>query len=266
MMKPNHQKSTDNPHRMLEEIADIVPTRQKRAYDMKEVIKEIVDDGDYFELKSLYGRALITCLTRVEGRVVGIIANNPLMYAGAAGPKECEKATEFIVLCDSYNIPLVFLHDTPEFRVSSEAEKAKIPTRSMVWHQAVAQSTVPKISIVIRKSSGAAYGNMCGPTMGADFVVAWPTAEINFTGPEVGINVVYGKELKKAENPEEEISELLDTWSFDSSPYKAAGKYLIDDVIDPRDTRKYLSQTLEYIHIGNKTKSNRNLANWPTGF
>lgn len=264
--KPNYQKSTDNPHRMLEEIADIVPTRQKRAYDMKEVIKEIVDDGDYFELKSLYGRALITCLTRVDGRVVGIIANNPLMYAGAAGPKECEKATEFIVLCDSYNIPLVFLHDTPGFRVSSEAEKAKIPTKIMVWNQALAQSTVPKISIVIRKSIGAAYGNMCGPTMGADFVVAWPTAEINFTGPEVGINVVYGKELKKVENPEEKISELLDTWSFDSSPYKAAGKYLIDDVIDPRDTRKYLSQTLEYIHIGNKTKSNRNLANWPTGF
>lgn len=264
--KPNLKKTKDKPHRMLEKIADIVPTKQKRAYDMKKVIKEIVDDGDYFELKSFYGKALITCLARLDGRVVGIIANNPIMYAGAAGSKECEKATEFIVLCDSYNIPLVFLHDTPGFRVSSEAEKAKIPTKIMVWNQALAQSTVPKVSVVVRKSIGAAYGNMCGPTMGADFVVAWPTAEINFTGPEVGINVVYGQELKSAENPEEKASELLDTWSFDSSPYKAAGKYLIDDVIDPRDTRKFLSQTFEYIHIGNKTKSNRNLANWPTGF
>lgn len=263
--EPNNKKTTDNPYRILEGIEDIVPTRQKRAYDMKKVIKEMVDDGEYFELKSLYGKALITCLTRIDGRVVGIVANNPIMYAGAAGPKECEKATEFIVLCDSYNIPLVFLHDTPGFRVSSEAEKGKMPTKIMVWNQALAQSTVLKVSIVIRKSIGAAYGNMCGPTMGADFVVAWPTAEINFTGPEVGINVVYGQELKEAENPKEKAAELLDTWSFDSSPYKAAGKYLIDDIINPRDTRKFLSQTFEYIHVKNRSKDNSKLANWPTG-
>lgn len=264
--EPTRKVTTDNPNRQLEKVLDIVPTRQKRAYDMKKVIKEIVDDGKYFELKSLFGKALITCLSRIDGRVVGIIANNPMMYAGAAGPMECEKATDFIVLCDSYNIPLIFLHDTPGFRVSSEAEKNKIPTKIMVWNQALAQSTVPKISIVIRKSIGAAYGNMCGPTMGADFVVAWPTAEINFTGPEVGINVVYGQQIKQSDNPEEERKKLLKNWSFDSSPYKAAGKYLIDDVIDPRDTRKFLTQTLEYACFKDGAKSERNLANWPTGY
>src|SRR5699024_5894831 len=242
-----------------------VQTKQKRAYDMKKVIKEIVDDGDYFELKSFYGKALLTCLARLHGRGVGIIANNPIMYAGAAGPKECEKATECIVLCDSYNIPLVFLHDTPGFRGSSEAEKAKIPTKIMVWNQALAQSTVPKVSVVVRKSIGAAYGNMCGPTMGADFVVAWKTAEINFTGTEVGINVDYGQELKEAEKHKEKAAELLDTRSFDSSTYKATGKYLIDDIINPRDTRKFLSQTFEYIHVKNRSKDNSKLANWPTG-
>src|SRR3954464_3553339 len=108
----------------------------------------------------------------------------------------------------------------------------------MVSNKALAQSTVPKISVVIRKSVGAAYGNMCGPTMGADFVVAWPTAEINFTGPEVGINVVYGRNLQQSENLKEERQELLKSWNFDSSPYKAAGKHLIDDIIDPRETRK----------------------------
>src|SRR5699024_5745119 len=123
-----------------------------------------------------------------------------------------------------------------------------------------------KISIVIRKSIGAAYGNMCGPTMGADFVVAWPTAEINFTGPEVGVNVVYGNELQNAENVKEKRSELLETWGFDSSPYKAASKHLIDDVIDPRDTRKFLSQTLEFSCARNGSMSERLLANWPTGF
>src|SRR5690625_3253734 len=260
-----YKETQDDPYRTLDKIGNIVPTKRTRAYNMKKVIKQIVDDGDYFELKSSYGTALITVLARINGRVVGIIANQPMKFAGAAGAKECEKATDFICLCDSYNIPLIFLHDIPGFRVSSDAEKAKIPTKIMVWNQALAQSTVPKVSVVVRKSIGAAYGNMCGPTMGADFVVAWPTAEINFTGPEVGINVVYGQELKSAENPEEKASELLDTWSFDSSPYKAAGKYLIDDVIDPRDTRKFLSQTFEYIHVKNRSKDNSKLANWPTG-
>src|SRR5699024_12636141 len=121
-----------------------------RAYDMKKVIKEIVDDGDYFELKSFYGKALITCLARIDGRVVGIVANKPIMYEGAAGPKECEKATEFIVLCDSYNIQLVFLHVTPEFRVSSEAEKGKMPTKIKLRNQELAKSTVLTVYIEIR--------------------------------------------------------------------------------------------------------------------
>jgi len=264
--EPPYKETNDDACRILDEIVDLVPTRRKRAYNMKEVIKLIVDKSDYFELKSLYGTALITVLARINGRVVGIIANQPIKFAGAAGVKEAEKATDFIVLCDSYNIPLVFLHDIPGFRVSSEAEKLKMPTKIMMWNQALAQSTVPKISIVIRKSIGAAYGNMCGPTMGADFVVAWPTAEINFTGPEVGINVVHGPKLQESENPEEERKELLKSWSFDSSPYKAAGKHLIDDIIDPRETRKFLSQTLEYACANNGSKSKRLLANWPTGY
>src|SRR5699024_6104598 len=133
---------------------------------------------------------------------------------------------EFIVLCDSYNILLVFLHDTPGFGVSSVGEEGEMPTIIMVWNQALAQSTVLMVSIVISKSIGAGYGNMCGRSMGADSVVAWPTAEINFSGREDRINVVYGQELKEAENRKDKAAEQLDTSSFDSSPYKAAGKYL----------------------------------------
>lgn len=264
--EPPYKETNDDAYRILDEIVDLVPTRRKRAYNMKEVIKLIIDERNFFELKASYGIALITVLARINGRVVGIIANQPMKFAGAAGVKEAEKATDFIVLCDSYNIPLIFLHDIPGFRVSSEAEKLKMPTKIMMWNQALAQSTVPKISIVIRKSIGAAYGNMCGPTMGADFVVAWPTAEINFTGPEVGINVVHGAKLQEVENPEEERKELLKSWGFDSSPYKAAGKHLIDDIIDPRETRKFLAQTLEYACANTGSKSRRLLANWPTGY
>ncbi|MER2141022.1 MAG: carboxyl transferase domain-containing protein, partial [Priestia megaterium] len=149
---------------------------------------------------------------------------------------------------------------------SNQAEKEKMPTKIMVWNQALAQSTVPKISVIIRKSVGAAYGNMCGPTMGADFVVAWPTAEINFTGPEVGVHVVYGRQLQHAEDQKKEREKLLEQWGFDSSPYKAAAEHYIDDVIDPRDTRKFLCQALEFACHKNGSKSERRLANWPTGF
>jgi acetyl-CoA carboxylase carboxyltransferase component len=124
---------------------------------------------------------------------------------------------------------------------------------------------VPKISIVIRKSIGAAYSNMCGPDMGADFVVAWPLAEISFTGSEVGVNVVYGRQLAESPNADEERKKLLEQWSFENAPWRAAAKHLIDDVIDPRDTRKFLTQALEY-SCRNGSFSQRLLANWPTGF
>jgi acetyl-CoA carboxylase carboxyltransferase component len=263
--RPSMRKTGDDPYRTVDVVLEILPHQKNRVYDMKKIIEVLVDDGVIFEYQRKFGKALITAFAHLNGHVVGIIANQPSQYAGAPGPQECQKATEFICLCDSYHIPLIFLHDTPGFRVSSEAEKAKMPTKIMVWNQALALSTVPKISVVIRKSIGAAYGNMCGPGMGGDLVVAWPTAEINFTGPEVGINVVFGRELANAENPSEERKKLLELWSFDSSPYKAAAKHLIDDIIDPRETRKFLCQSLEYLLTSKREKSERLLATWPTG-
>jgi methylmalonyl-CoA decarboxylase subunit alpha len=264
--RPPMEKTNDDPYRMVDEVFTILPEKSSRVYDMRKMIACLVDDGRFFEYQKKFGKALITALAHMNGHVVGIIANQPSQYAGAPGPQECQKATEFICLCDSYHIPLIFLHDTPGFRISTEAEKAKMATKIMVWNQALALSTVPKISIVIRKSIGAAYGNMCGPGMGADIVVAWPSAEINFTGPEVGINVVYGRELEKVENRKELRQELLKHWSFDSSPYKAAGKHFIDDVIHPAETRKFLCQALEFLLTSKREKSERLLAAWPTGF
>ncbi|MBM7662031.1 acetyl-CoA carboxylase carboxyltransferase component [Bacillus mesophilus] len=264
--EPPFKTTEDCPNRLLESISSILPDKANRVYDMKKIISEIVDEHTFFEYKEYYGGALLTMFARLDGRVVGIVANQPKIYAGAAGVQECEKATDFICLCDSFHIPLIFLHDTPGFRISNEAEKLKIPTKIMVWNQALAQSTVPKLSVVIRKSIGAAYANMCGPTMGADLVVAWPTAEINFTGPEVGINVVYGRQLEGVENSKEVRQQLLEKWAFDSSPYKAAGKHLIDDVIDPKETRQFLCRSIEIACIKKGSKSERRLANWPTGF
>lgn len=263
--RPSMRLTNDDPNRRVDEVLSILPQQSNRVYDMRTIIASLVDDGQFFDYQKKFGRALITCFGHLNGHVVGIIANQPNQLAGAPGPQECQKATEFICLCDSYHIPLIFLHDTPGFRISSEAEKAKMPTKIMVWNQALLLSTVPKISVVIRKSIGAAYGNMCGPGMGGDLVVAWPTAEINFTGPEVGVNVVYGRELAKADAPKEMRQELLKTWSFDSSPYKAAAKHLIDDVIQPGETRKFLCSSLEILLSSKREKSQRLLASWPTG-
>lgn len=264
--EPPFKQTGDDPYRRIDEALKIVPTRLRRLYNMRHLIKVIVDNGIYMELKADFGKALLTCLARMNGRVVGIIANQPMVSAGAMGPNEADKATDFICLCDSFNIPLIFLHDVPGFLVGSKAEKMKMPTKIMVWNQALVRASVPVISIIIRKSTGAAYANMSGPGMGNDFIVAWPTADINFTGPEVGVNVVYGAELAKAENADAKRAELLKQWAFDSSPYKAAAKNLIDDIIDPRDTRKFICQTLEFACHKNGSIGEHKLADWPTGF
>ena len=264
--EPPYKKTDDVPDRRLDQVLDIVPERMNRAYDMKKVVRAIADDGVFLELKEFYGKALITGLIRLNGRVAGIIANQPMHNAGASGPDEADKATDFICFCDSYNIPLVFLHDTPGFLVGSYAEHRKMPTKIMVWLQALVWSTVPKISVVIRKSIGASYANMCGPGMGADFIVAWPQAHISFTGDEVGVNVVYGRQLAQSEDPAGKRAELLKQWRYENGPYPAASKHLLDDVIDPRDTRKFLCRTLDYACMKKGSISQRHLANWPTGF
>ncbi len=217
----------DQPDRRLDEVKKLVPTHKNRAYDMKRLIRSIVDTGSFTEVKPDFGAALITGLTRLHGWVVGIVASQPLVRAGAYGTAECDKATSFLCVCDSYHIPLVFLHDVPGFRVGSVAEVEKMATKIMVWNQALAWTTVPKFSVVISKSIGAAYSNMCGPNMGVDFVVAWPTAEISFTGPEVGVNVVYGRRLAQSPNLAEERAQLLEGWEFDSAPYRATAKHLL---------------------------------------
>ena len=220
----------------------------------------------FFEIREFFGKALIAGLARLKGRVVGLLANQPMFKAGAAGPQECDKAVDFISLCDSFNIPMVFLHDIPGFLIGAYAEKNRMPTKIMVWLQALTWPTVPKISVVIRKSIGAAYFNMCGPFMGADFLVACPIAEISFTGDEVGVNVVYGRQLAQEENPAEERKRLLERFAHDSAPYNAAAKHFIDDVIDPRDSRKFLCQALDYACEKKGSLSQRLLANWPTGY
>jgi acetyl-CoA carboxylase carboxyltransferase component len=263
--EPPYVPAGDPADRKLEEALKIVPKASNQAYDMFKLIKAIVDDGKYFTLKPFYDQSLITCLARMNGRVVGIIANQPSYYAGAGGPGACEKASSFIVLCDSFNIPLIFLHDTPGFFVGLDAEKRKMPGRIMVWMEALALSTVPKISIVIRKSYGMAYSNMAGTNCGSDFLVAWPTADISFMSPQAGVNVVYKSALDASPDPEAEKDRLIKQWEYQSAPWKAAERHFIDDVIDPTDTRAYINRCLDLLRgSGRGFISKKLLQNWPT--
>ena len=265
--EPPYVTTSDPADRKTGRILKIIPDKSNQIYDVNRVIKEVVDDGKYFSLKPFYGKALITCLARMNGRVVGIIANQPLYNGGAAGPDECDKASSFIVLCDSYNIPLVHIADTPGFLVGLPAEKRKMPLKIMTWMEALALATVPKITVIIRKAYGMGISNMCGTNCGADFLAALTTAEISFMSPEAAANVVWKPQIDEADDPEAERQRLIKEMEYGSAPWEAAAGGVLDDVLDPHDMRKYIIDCLEIMHERkNGFISEKLLQNWPTGF
>ena len=266
-LEPPVLATDDDPYRRIENVGKIVPDELNRGYDMHRLIKTIVDDGKYFPIKDGFGKSLITCLARIAGRVVGIIANNPMFNAGAPDVAACEKVTSFICLCDSFNIPLIFLSDIPGMFPGKEAEKKKLPGKIMVWHEAMAQASVPKISITIRKGYGMGWNCMLSPGEGGDLIVAWPTASISFVDPEIGIELVHGAKINQGKNPEAERERLRKQWAIDSTPWAAVEKNFLQDVIDPRDTRKFLAEALEIIR-GERGPviSEHRLQTWPTAF
>jgi len=244
-------------------ILDYLPESPKRAYDMRRIIKCIVDAGELFELKEFFGRAAVTGLARLDGRTVGIVANNTIHLAGALDVDACDKITSFLVLCDSFNIPIIMLVDTPGFMIGKEGERRKVTGKIINFMNALTLVTVPKITIIIRKTYGQAYLNM-GGGRNSDTVVAWPTAEISFMAPETGINVVYN--LRREDDPER-FAELLKVMGKETRPYEAAGIFNVQDVIEPAETRDWLISMLEY-HDNYQTAGigRRLLHNWPTSY
>ena len=240
----------------------LVPEAARRAYDMRELMRTLVDHERLFELKPDYDRSVITALARLDGQVVGIIANNPLHSAGAMGPDGCAKCTSFICLADSFNIPLIFLHDTPGFFVSKAAEQRGMPGKIINFIEALALATVPKVAVVVRKSYGMAYGNMAGSGMASDFVFAWPGADISFMAPSVAVNVI----APNAQDADH-IATLRKELQAASTPWRAAGLGFIDDVIAPDDTRRTLIESLAHAR-GKRSAgiSQHRLAAWPTSF
>jgi acetyl-CoA carboxylase carboxyltransferase component len=244
-------------------MLDIVPEERNKVYDARKVVAAIADRDSTFELKERYGRSLATILARLDGKSVGFIANNPMYKGGALDADACQKATSFMVLCDSFNIPIVFLVDVPGFLIGVEGELRGMPGKVINWMNAISLVTVPKITVITRKSYGQAFINM-GGGRNTDELACWPSADLGFMDPRVSVNVLYG--VKEQDDPEK-FKELVAQVNRDTAPWELARLYEAQHVIDPRDTRDFLIRMLQ---VHRKRLKNgvgdHKLANWPTSY
>jgi acetyl-CoA carboxylase carboxyltransferase component len=235
--KPPIRETADPDDRMSERLLDIVPESARQPYDMYDVIREIVDDGEYFDIKPKFARTLITCFARFGGQPTGIVANQPKHLGGILENDSADKAARFINLCDAFNIPLLFLQDVPGFMVGSKVEHAGIIRHGAKMLYAVSRATVPKVTVVVRKAYGAGYYVMCGKAYEPDLIVAWPSAEISVMGPEGAVNIIGRSAIEASDDPEATRQKMIEDVKAIIDPYIAAKNALIDDIIDPRETR-----------------------------
>ncbi len=244
--KPPRAPCDDPPDRRDDALLSIVPEEARKPFDMMKVIERIVDGGRTFPIHAQWGRSIITVLARVGGRPIGIVASQPAWMGGVLDNDAADKAAHFVNLCDSFNIPLVFLMDVPGFMVGSKVEQAGIIRHGAKMLYQVASATVPKISIVIRKAYGAGYYVMNGRAYEPDLIVGWPTAEISLMGPEGAVNIIFRKQIEASERPEETRQALVEQYRAMIDPYIPAHWAMVDDIIDPRDTRWVIHRALEF--------------------
>jgi acetyl-CoA carboxylase carboxyltransferase component len=245
--KPPLIEVSDPIDRRSEELYDIVPANPRQAYDIHKVITAISDDGDFFPMKPEWARNLVTGFARFGGRPVGIVANQPKFLGGALDVNSADKAARFVWLCDAFNVPLLFLMDCPGFLVGSAVEKQGIIRHGAKMLFAVAEATVPKITVVLRKGYGAGYYVMNGRAYEPDVIVGWPTAEISVMGPEGAVNIIFRKQIEAMpeEDRDEARNNMVQMIRDQISPYVAAGWSFVDDLIDPADTRYIICRGLE---------------------
>jgi acetyl-CoA carboxylase carboxyltransferase component len=237
---------TDPIDREVSELAEIVPTDMKKSYDMKKVIKAIVDKGDFFEIAADYAKNMIIGFARMGGKVVGIVANQPMFAAGCIDINASDKSSRFIRTCDTYNIPLITLVDVPGFLPGTNQEYSGIIRHGAKMLYAWSEASVPKISCIIRKMYGGSIPAMGVHQIGFDQV--WPTAEMQMVGAEAAVRILYGKEMKAAKDQaeffKEKVKDYQDTYL---TPYHSASRSVIDAVIHPKDTRRRIISALNIL-------------------
>lgn len=256
--------STDDPVRQDESLNMTLPSSSNKPYDMRGVIRKIVDNGDFLEVQRHWAENIIIGFARLDGSPVGIVANNPEVLAGVLDIDSCDKATRFVRFCDCFNIPLVTLVDVPGFLPGTNQEWRGIIRHGAKLLYAFSEATVPKLTIITRKAYGGAYCVMNSKHIGADYNFAWPTAEIAVMGPEGACSIIFRKEISEAENPNKKREELVQDYKNRfSNPYIAASKGYIDNVIEPKETRQRLISALKAIYKKRVERPRRKHGNIP---
>jgi acetyl-CoA carboxylase carboxyltransferase component len=235
----------DPPDRLVTELEKIVPANPRATYDVRRVIKAVFDHESWFEIKPSWAKNIVIGFARAGGYAVGVVANQPMQKGGILDSDAADKAARFIRMCDAFNVPLVYLMDVPGFLVGSQVEKDGIIRHGAKMLYATSEATVPKITIVMRKAYGAGYYVMCGKGYEPDVLVAWPFAEISVMGPEGAVNIIFNKQIEASDSPEETRAQMIKAIREQISPYVAAGWAMIDDVIDPAETRRVIVRGLE---------------------
>lgn len=229
-------------------LRDIVPVDGKKGYDVRDVIARIVDRGDFLEIQAGYAQSLVIGFGRIVGRTIGIVANQPNVMSGVLDINSSDKGSQFIRFCNAFNIPLLTLVDVPGFMPGVAQEHGGIIRHGAKMLYAYSSASVPKITVELRKSYGGAHLAMCSKDLGADRVFAWPTAEIAVMGADGAVNVVFRKEIDEAEDPVAKREELVQLYKETfSTPFMAAARGLVDDIIDPAETRRHIADALEVL-------------------
>ncbi len=261
---PPAYASTDDPERLDEGLTHIIPDRAKEPYDMHEVIRRVVDDGEFLEVFDLWAMSIVVGFARLDGRSVGIVGNQPKVRGGTLDIDASEKASRFVRFCDAFNIPILTFVDVPGFMPGKEQEYGGIIRHGAKLLYAFAEATVPRMTVITRKAYGGAYVVMNSKHLRADVSFAWPTAEIAVMGAEGAVNIVFRKEIEKAADPKAKRADLIDEYKRKfSTPYAAAERGFIDDVIEPAETRKRLIQSLRMLSTKRESVPARKHGNIP---
>lgn len=256
-------KTIDN-EKNLEEIVELIPNESSRPYDVKGIVQMIVDDDTFLEVHKDFAKNLVVGFARVNGEVVGLVCNQPKVMAGGLDIHSADKGARFIRFCDSFNIPLLTFVDVTGFFPGVKQEHGGIIRHGAKLLYAYSEATVPKITVITRKAFGGAYVALNSKSIGADLVFAWPNAEIAVMGAAGAVNILYAKEIEQSDNPESLRTEWMNQYKEKfSNPYVAAKYGLVDDVIDPRDTRKKIIQSLEVLKTKNEKRPAKKHGNIP---
>ena len=264
MDDPPSYASTDDPRRPVPELDTLVPDSAREPYDMKDVIRGVVDDGAFLEVFPLWAMNVVVGFARLDGRTIGVVANQPKVLAGTLDIESSEKAARFVRFCDAFNVPLVTFEDVPGFLPGTAQEYGGIIRRGAKLLYAFTEATVPRVTVITRKAYGGAYVVMNSKHIRGDVSFAWPTAQIAVMGPEGAVNIVYRKQLKEAEDPDARRRELIAEYEMRfNNPYLAAERGYVDDVIEPSETRTRLIQALHMLRSKREAVPPRKHGNIP---